>query len=405
MLPRFDLITVNPVGRAEPAKALDDVTDVRQEAFQRAMSNLLGRSLQGQVLSRLTDGSYLVKVAGTPARMQLPAGAKVGAEVSLTLVSVTPRPTFQIGTGQGPPAFTEAAPALPHGAARAAPLAYQEHARPAPDPGPATQAAPGATLRTSTHATALLGKAPLTPADQLPAADADSTPTSLSPGARVITNVLRTAMAGDSAPTAIIARTPLLASATVPAAQVAVVLKDAIGTSGLFYESHVAEWSQGKRALPELLREPQMQKALASPENAARQAAPAADAATAQFINLQLSTQEQARVAWQGQVWPGQHMQWEIHKDAPERGPRDGHGEAGSPVWRSGVRFRFPLLGDIGATVVIAGEKLYIQVDAGSSATGALLRARSGELTTALAAAGTPLASLDIRVPQDSGDE
>ena len=55
------------------------------------------------------------------------------------------------------------------------------------------------------------------------------------------------------------------------------------------------------------------------------------DPAAAQLVNQQLATQEQARVAWQGQVWPGQDMHWEIQKDAPdaERGRAGGDGRTG----------------------------------------------------------------------------
>ncbi|HZV67418.1 MAG TPA: flagellar hook-length control protein FliK, partial [Telluria sp.] len=167
-----------------------------------------------------------------------------------------------------------------------------------------------------------------------------------------------------------------------------------IGKSGLFYESHVADWADGKRTLAELAQEPQMQRAPA-PEAGPRGAAPAADPATAQFINLQLSAGEQGRVAWLGQVWPGQQMQWEIEKDAPDS--RAKQGEAAAPGWRSGLRLRFPQLGEIGATVTLAGGQLRIALEAGSGEVGGLLRSQAATLAAALEAAGAPLSSLTVR--------
>ncbi|MES2130093.1 MAG: flagellar hook-length control protein FliK, partial [Pseudomonadota bacterium] len=113
MLPRADIITVNPVGHAETVTRTAALGDARQEAFQRSLAGLL----KGEVLSRLTDGTFLVKVAGTSARLNLPPGADVGHEVPLTLVALAPRPTFEIhvaeqGGRAATLAYAEAGPAL-----------------------------------------------------------------------------------------------------------------------------------------------------------------------------------------------------------------------------------------------------------------------------------------------------
>jgi hypothetical protein len=450
MLPRADIIAITPVGRADPVSRLDGVADPRQEAFQRSLAGLVGKSLQAEVLSKLTDGSYIVKVAGASARMLLPQGVKVGADVPLTLISLEPRPTFQVATGangqvalayaHAGPALTPRnapasaapgvpAPPLPAGAeelpdalpARAAPplpLPGQPAATPlrlpeialgaalqaalAP-PGPPKTGAETAPARagetlTHAHAAALLGKAPLVPAAQLPPIDPTSTPSQLSDTARVLANVLGSNLQ-NSTPAPIVARTPLVAGPAAPPEQVAAALREAVGKSGLFYESHVAEWSDGKRPLAELAREPQMQRALA--EAAPRPPGAPPDPASAQMINQQLATHEQARVSWQGQAWPGQPMQWEVHRDAPEGRGGDG-GEAPEPAWRSGVRFSFPLLGDIAASVVLVGDQLHIQVRAGTEAA-PLLRQHAASLGEALAAAGIPLSSLDIQAGQETG--
>ena len=75
---RPDGYTVRPVGQPEPVQRSAAAGDLRQEIFQRNLAGLIGQSIKGEVLSRLNDGSFLVRVAGTPARMMLPQGAKVG---------------------------------------------------------------------------------------------------------------------------------------------------------------------------------------------------------------------------------------------------------------------------------------------------------------------------------------
>src|SRR5690349_5066966 len=97
MIPR-DQLSLTPVARTGPVQT---VADPRQQAFQRAMATQLGQSLQAEVLSKLSDGSYVVRVADMAARMPLPANVQVGAQVPLTLVAVNPRPTFQLTTAEG----------------------------------------------------------------------------------------------------------------------------------------------------------------------------------------------------------------------------------------------------------------------------------------------------------------
>ncbi|HEV7816431.1 MAG TPA: flagellar hook-length control protein FliK, partial [Janthinobacterium sp.] len=91
------------IGPVNPtAAAPDGASAARQTAFQSSLQNLVGQSMQGEVLAKLTDGSSLVKVAGSSVRMMLPAEAEVGSEVAMTLVAAYPRPTFQIGDNGRP---------------------------------------------------------------------------------------------------------------------------------------------------------------------------------------------------------------------------------------------------------------------------------------------------------------
>ena len=375
MIPGADRITVGPVGRIAATPAVEAVGDLRQQEFQRALSGQVGKTMQAAVLARLADGSFLVRVADTPARMMLPPGAQPGSDVPLTLVALSPRPTFQAGALPGAPA---------------GPATFEAQAAALPEEAPA-----GTPLRAYAQGALRANPALGTPAP-LAAADADAPHATLSEAAKVITSVLATAMKAPNAPVAVNAPAPLLERPAADPAKLAGALKHAIDSSGLFYESHLREWSEGARPLADLAREPQMQKLLDGA--AAKPGAALTDPATAQFINLQLASQEQGRVAWQGELWPGQPLQWEVSRDAPERRPG---GAAPDPAWRSSVRFRFPLLGEIAANVVLAGGELHFQVQAGSKDIETLLRAHAATLTEALDAAGAPLSSLTIHARHD----
>jgi hypothetical protein len=284
----------------------------------------------------------------------------------LTLVTVAPRPTFQVQTGQGAPAFAEAGPPLPHPPTpHPTPLAYLE----GKDAAALTRTA---ALLASTRGLA-----------QLPGGAADGANTSLSTAGKMLGDVIAAAQKAETQASAAVGRTPLLGGPSGDAGAIAQALKDGLGKSGLFYESHVAEWAAGARPRADLAAEPQ-----------ARGMPPPTDPNTAQFINLQLNAHEQGRVAWQGQLWPGRDMQWDVERDASSR-QDNGDGEDNG-TWQSSLRLRFGALGEVAARVVLSGDQLHIRLDAEDEAIKRLLDAHRARLADALDAAGTPLSTLTI---------
>jgi hypothetical protein len=382
---RTDANGAVPVGKLERGGRAEGLADPRQKSFQRSMSSLVGKSMLSQVLSRLADGNYIVRVEGNPVRMQLPPGTKIGSEVPLTLLSTDPRPTFKLTNGDGR--------ALPGALYLPSALSAQAEKLLAEAGGLLGGKGAGAATA-SASASALQAASLAAQAGADSAAGAPPAPV-LSDAARLISSVLAAAQNAPGAAMTLQGHQPLLDSKAPQPAQLASTLQDTIGQSGLFYESHLAEWAEGSRPLSELMREPQTGRAPGSP---------ATDPSTAQFINLQLTSQEQARVAWQGQLLPGQQMAWEIQKEDPnQQGGRGADGEQ-KPVWRSGMTFRLPLLGEIAATVVMAGDTFQIEIQTGSNEVGSLLRSQAASLSDAMAAAGTPLSSLSIGVKREDGD-
>lgn len=449
MLPRSDLSAV-AVGRTEPVARTERIGDPGQEEFQRSLAQMAGRPLQATIAARMADGSFIVNLNDTLARMQLPGNLQPGSRLELTLVALHPRPTFQL-TGQAgtiaaspaPPGTTPAAapltaaampvinPAavastttaaghilpLPKGAAAGlgAPLVTTTpggNTLPLQSPAAAAQEAAltvlagrQAAVHSQAHAAALLGKAPLTPAALLPGALPDATPATLSQTAQILSTVLRSAMSQAHA-AAIVARTPVASAPGLPPAQMAGALDDAVSMSGLFYESHVAEWSRGERSLEQLAREPQMQhaqqqKALGAEAEAVRRPMTGVDPALAHTIDLQLQVQEHNRVAWQGQVWPGQDMRWDIQRRGDDQSGRaDGSAGDEPDSWHSNLVLRFAALGEIGARLVLAGDQITLRIDTHSADIAAVLRARSAELESALHAGSGHYAAVTITSPE-----
>ena len=376
MLPRELVGNVTPVTPARPA---EQAADPRQQAFAREMAPLLGKAIQGAVQARLLDGTFVVKFADTQARMQLPPGAQVGADVPMTLVGLHPRPTFQVGS-QTTTVFAEAGPAPQEDADGAhAPLSYRE----------------GAAVG---RASALLASAAALGAQAF-AGGTEAKNTTLSPTAQALAGVLAAAQKADSQLSAIVGRAPLVGGPGADPAALAAGLQQAFGKSGLFYESHVAEWARGALPLSELAAEPQQQAAQGGVRPNPQ------DPATAQFISMQLAAQEQSQLAWKGQLWPGQPMEWDVQREA--------HGDGGGEqaIWHSRLRLRFPQLGELEAQLRMVNGALQVQFAAADNATAGLLREHMPQLASALDAVGTPLAGFDARAragtpdAKDAGDD
>lgn len=334
-----------------PAAPLERSADPRLEAFQRTLATMLGSKVPVSVLARLGDGSFMVRVADmrvaeTPVRMMLPAGTQPGAQLSMTVLAASPQPTFGLG---GATLHGNLAPLGAHAASLASSVA----------------AAASPLIHT---------------AGQHEAAD-------LSPAARLLSQVLQGAAPGPASPIA--GTAPLAPQGAPDPAQLASQLQQAIAKSGLFYESHVAQWAEGKRPLAELMAEPQAQKAPGTPPT---------EPGAAQLINQQLATHESAHLAWQGQLGPGQPFYWDITRQDGD----DAHPEQlDAPGWESRLRLRFALLGEVEARVSLRGKQLHIDLQAASGAAGAL-RLAAPRLQEALAAAGSELAALRIHGREDA---
>ncbi|MEN9864719.1 MAG: hypothetical protein RL748_309, partial [Pseudomonadota bacterium] len=269
------LDTIRPPTSVEAARPVAVIGEARQELYQRALQRLVGQSLDSPVLSKYTDGSFLVKFADTPARVILPPGTEVGDSVPLTLVSVDPRPTFFLGNET-------------NGKLAKSPLIYLDpHASDEvelsgeTEPPPETPAPPPRPEQTASRNLArqfLQVESLLSPFERMaseraspqnqapdPNAPARSAQTSLSSAGQLINSLLQ---AGQSAPRAIVGQNAIVPAPDTGSQEVAAALHDTLAYSGLFYESHVSEWVDGKRPITELLREPQMQQVPTKAENA-----------------------------------------------------------------------------------------------------------------------------------------
>jgi hypothetical protein len=433
MIPRTDIAGIRSVAAPEAIKPITLVGDARQEVFQRLERIALGTFFRGEVLSHLQDGSFVVKVADAAVRMNLPTGANVGDTLDLTLTAKQPRLTFLLGAP--PPDNTTSLSnagrlidrilhaAQNEGAPRAivgkAPLASSADVKPQQLAGAMKNAVtfsgvfyeshveqwasgdrPLATLMYEPQAknndpqrifsalrAALVHTGSAAPTIDMPEAQAAhlmklaESLLGKPEAARALATLPQTATPADTNPLPAPSAMPMNTSGDQPSA--APPANPTATDSG-----GPAENALLPNALPPTSPE------VKTPNDANGEVRQEAmNGESVRMINLQLATLEQQRVAWQGELWPGQAIEWEISEDTP-------HGskaEEEKRIWRSVVRFELPVLGVVSATIQLADGRVQVQVKTAREDSAKLLRMHGDAFSAALDSAGSPLEQLAIK--------
>ena len=240
---------------------------------------------------------------------------------------------------------------------------------------------------------------------------------------------------------------PIASAPPASAQDLLPLLKQAISQSGMFYEAHQAEWVEGRFAKAALLQEPQgklstpatlsalpdellgnsLQKTVATAPTTAHNATQRAGAEANQLattitassdtgkassaqsnaqtpaqivapqaqpvVQMQLDALATQSFSWQGQVWPGQEMRWEIDEDGSRRGQDE---DNSSTQWTTRLSLNLPRLGEISAQIRLQGNQITLAMSSDNDETRTLLRASTVALRSQLNEAGLTLASMGI---------
>lgn len=337
-----------------------------------------GERYTAKVQEQIATGRFLVQVGDQKLDLNLPRNTQPGQSIELRFVSAAPRLTFVLSESQ-PQAGGQLA-----GQAQSAqtPVNFSDGAR---------------------YLNALL--------DRVQTLAKEQVQTQSKPQAQAALGLQATK--------------PILEGAPPAGAQFAALLKDAVGKSGLFYESHQAQWAAGEKGLPELLREPQgrlseprahaaaAQQANVNPGaqtdpalQAKASAAPLLASAglpegksaepvhpqTAPLVQQQLDVLDTRQLVWQGQVWPGQDLRWQIEERAAQEGD-----VAVEREWQTRLDLHLPRLGEVNALLSISPRgDLRISLTAHSPEIAKTLRDASVALNQSLASAGLQLSQLEV---------
>ncbi len=335
--------------------------------LQNAPKFQIGADYVGVVKDQLPNGRFGVDVAGQRMNMALPSEFKAGDSVRLTYVTNGVRPTFvlRMENNQPPPAVTISTSAQQMGALTRLASGAQPVVSERPLAASASSLLGGASgvLAGMGRTSGLLGEAVEAPRASLTSSgvltsNANASP--LAPGQN-----------------------------TLPAQ-----LARSVSESGLFYESHLAQWSRGERSLEAIQREPQAK--LAGQPVVADLGMPAK---AAQLASQQLHLLDGQPFVWQGQAWPGQEVEWRVQ----ERDAREGgEGDEEAPAWKTDLAMTLPHLGPVRAHLGLTGDQLSLGLSAPDQATLAAMRAALPDLVSALQAAGLEPVRVSITEASES---
>lgn len=202
-------------------------------------------------------------------------------------------------------------------------------------------------------------------------------------------------------------------------------LRNALQTSGLFYESHLTDMVFGRKNPSTLENEPQARlsrdtashanvqargrtEAASASRSAGGAEAPASSGGSAAsstpgapisgihqdltvLVRQQLDVLANQTVNWQGEAWPGTQMEWEVERD-----PYGADRESAVPTWATRVKLDLPRLGLVDARLNLAGDQIVLQLIAPHSASE--INDSSDMLRSRLLAAGLTLSNLTVSV-------
>lgn len=176
---------------------------------------------------------------------------------------------------------------------------------------------------------------------------------------------------------------PLVGS-TDTTAHLTQALRHALRVSGLFYESHLQGWLEGRVTLNELREEPQA-RLMAAATELSGEAGELLPPRLEYLVRQQLDVLARGGIEWRGLVWPDQPAAMAIQAE-----PQPQADAAATPSWRIHLELDLPALGTVAVDIALSGRTLDLRLQSAAAAASALRRS-----STALAAT---LAAHDLAV-------
>ena len=233
----------------------------------------------------------------------------------------------------------------------------------------------------------------------------------LSPTARMLSDILQ--RAPQHALPTLTSASPLFAKPATSTRELASALRTALVRSGLFYESHLANWTVGQDSVDGLMQEPQNRLATEAARRGSAAGLPDAGAPAAfqplnamhTLLSQQLQVLESPQFVWRGDLWPGRSVEWQVcypPSNAEEQTNAPG-ADADQAAWESHLKLTLPELGTLNVHIKLDARQVFnLRMVADKPGVDALLRQHQPELTEQLAAAGCTLRAITVERDVDA---
>lgn len=343
MIPKIDP-KLNILSEIREPNAVNASDISKREVNSKLSQIVIGKELLGEVLGKRADGTYLVKVANLTFKIDLPNPAQLGERLHLTPLTVFPKTSFLLNESSDHP-FTLLGQ-----------LELAEEGQNSVN-SKALNLANGANGAQEIKASKIAefnAQAIANTSQELPE---QSVTTHLSNASQLITHLLTetaTELANNKA-----IQAPLLLAQAQPftASELSSKLQQSLEKSGLFYESHVAQWSRGQLPLNQIQREAQLLGMDApKPFPTQLQELPAG---MAEILRQQLHFIEHQNLTWQGMLNPQTPMSWRINEQTQQQEHEQETSEAMPSTWLSHLQVDFPHLGKINIQLQLHENQLH----------------------------------------------
>lgn len=211
----------------------------------------------------------------------------------------------------------------------------------------------------------------------------------------------------------LIPATPLLPKPPTNTRELALVLRSALVRSGLFYESHLANWTVGKDSLDGLMQEPQNRLAAEAARSGSvlglsdisgptesRSANPMHT-----LLSQQLQVLESPHFIWRGDLWPGRTLEWQVRQETQGQDEETStpSSQTERAEWESHLKLTLPQLGTLNVHIKLDAQHVFsIRVVPDKPEIRTLLRQHQSELTEKLVAAGCALHAVTVQRDGDA---
>lgn len=233
----------------------------------------------------------------------------------------------------------------------------------------------------------------------------------LSQTARMLSDILQ--RAPQHALPTLTPASPLFAKPATNTRELALALRTTLVRSGLFYESHLANWTVGQDSLDGLMQEPQNRLAIEAARMGSALGLSEGPAASDSrqlnpmhtLLSQQLQVLESPHFVWRGDLWPGRTLEWQVRQDtSAEYEESNAHASrTEDAAWESHLKLTLPDLGTLHVHIKLDARQVFsLRMLADKPGVDALLRQHQPELTKQLAAAGCTLGAITVEHDVDA---